>query len=162
MMNFIQVNYILHRLFGRFFPFALILRQLEFSQYVNFYLNLAECRMYRRIKIFDQILRCAKSKNLPNAKLRQNLKISLHSNCLQYLSIISKEVINLIVYAKFYAGELHFAWILHAAELSPSSSDLFSSSSLPCGLLNNSEILNMDGPCYALYEVMRYERFILV
>ena len=54
-------------------------------------------------------------------KIRQNVKISLHSNCLQHLSRINGEAI-ILIYAEFYAGELHFAWILCTTELSPSSS----------------------------------------
>jgi len=65
-----------------------------------------------------------KGKNLPNVKLKQNLKISLHSNCLQHLSRINGEVI-ILIYAEFYDAELHFARILRAVELSPSSSAMF-------------------------------------
>jgi hypothetical protein len=67
----------------------------------------------------------AEGKNLPNAKLRQNLgqnlKFLLYSNCLQHLSRINWELI-IPLYAEFYDAELNSARILRAAELSPSGS----------------------------------------
>ena len=71
----------------------------------------------------------AEGKNLPNAKLMQNLgqnlKFLLYSNCLQHLSRINWELI-IPLYAEFYDAELNSAQILHAAELSPSGSGSFS------------------------------------
>ena len=67
----------------------------------------------------------AEGKNLPNAKLRQNLgqnlKFLLYSNFFQHLSRINWELI-IPLYAEFYDAELNSARILRAAELSPSGS----------------------------------------
>jgi len=67
----------------------------------------------------------AEGKNLPNAKLRQNLKqnlkIWLYSNCLQHFSRINWELI-ILLYGEFYDAELNSARILHVAELSLSRS----------------------------------------